>query len=245
MTTITTTQFDRFLRAAQTLLPPAATWPQLNTYPNSLAEATIDAIWSERVRYTNVVEVVDRYRAFRRAQGADADTDGARELEATFAMGVEAWIERIGNHQRVFSRDVAPYKAEVVHQAAQVAVAAGVESARELAEAYAENGDRFKDLRQRWLALPSQHSGMSFGRLLLAAGIETVPLDPWLVEFTSGAIGAPATAEDAIGLVTAAAKVMDVTPFRLRNAIWLYQTKLDHRQHRSPGYSAGVAAPPT
>jgi hypothetical protein len=241
-TTISATQFDRFLHASETLLPAPSSWPQLNTYPHSLAEGIIDAIWSERVRYSNVVEVVNRYRAYRQGQGADADQDGARELAQTFDLGLDGWMEQIGNHQRAYSRDRAPYKADVVYQAAQACIAAGLETADQLRDGYYQNSAQFQDLHRRWLELPSQHSGLTFERLLLSAGIETTPPDPWLEEFASNAAGAKLSSQDAIALVEAAAKLMDVTPFRLRNAIWQYQTKLDQTGHTSPAGSNRVAA---
>jgi hypothetical protein len=241
-TTISATQFDKFLHASETLLPAPTQWAQLNTYPHSLAECIIDAIWSERVRYTNVVEVVERYRAYRKNQGGNADSDGARELAQTFDLGLDGWMEQIGNHQRAFSRDTAPYKADVVYQAAQLCMAAGIESADQLRDGYADNSPQFQDLHRRWMDLPSQHSGLSFERLLLNAGIDTVPPDPWLQEFATAATGVPLTSQDAIALIEAAAQVMDVTPFRLRNAIWQYQTKRDSAEGTSPVGSNRVAA---
>jgi hypothetical protein len=239
---ISTQQFDRFLHAAQSLLPPAADWPQLSAYPNSLAECVIDAIWSERVRYSTVREIIDRYRAYRALQGADADVDGARELAASFAIGLEGWIEQIGNHQRAYSRGRAPYKAELVHLAAEAAVAAGVETAAQLRDGHTASSAPFRDLRRRWLELPSQHSGLTFERLLLVAGIETVPPDPWLEEFASKAVGAPMGDHATIALIEAAAKVMDVAPLLLRNAIWQYQNHYDQVKHTSPAGSNRVVA---
>jgi hypothetical protein len=163
-------------------------------------------------------------------------------LIATFDGGVDAWIEQIGNHQRAYSREEAPYKAEVVLQGAQAAAGAGVNTAQDLKDGYARGSDQFRELHRRWLALPSQHSGLTFERLLLSVGIETVPLDPWLVEFASKAVGQPVDGPAALTLVADTAGAMQVTPFRLRNAIWQYQTKLDQREHTSPAGSNRVAA---
>ncbi|MDR2565367.1 MAG: hypothetical protein LBC97_04780 [Bifidobacteriaceae bacterium] len=242
MTTLSATQINRFLDACRTLLPDPAEWPKLNSYPDSLAESVIDAIWSEQVRYSNVIEIVGRYRDYRRAQGADADHDGARELAATFSIGLDAWIDQIGNRQRVFSRDNAPYKAQVVQQAADAAVASGVQSVADLQTACAGDTDQYQDFHRRWLALPAQSSGMSWERLGLAAGIETVPRNLWLVEFATHATGAPVSGADAVSLVDAAANTMSVTPLRLRNAIWLYQTKADRAARSgSAGPESGAA----
>jgi hypothetical protein len=235
---------DRFLRSARQMLPPPERWPQVNTYPNSLAECIIDAIWSERVRYANVVEIVNRYRAFRRDQGADADQDGARALVGTFDMGVAAWIERIGNHQRVYSREQAPYKADLVLAAARAALAAGVDSAADLRAGYDADTPVFRGLRERWLHLPSEGSGISWGRLLLSAGIETVPLDSWLADFASAALGAQVGTAEAMALADAAAPAMGVTGFRLRNAIWVRQHRLARGGSPAPHQSDAVAPGP-
>jgi hypothetical protein len=215
------------MHASQTLLPAPSEWTQLNTYPQSFAECVIDAIWSERVRYTTVIEIIDRYRDFRRGQGANADQDGASELAQTFSIGLDAWIDQIGNHQRVYAKSDAPYKAGVVHQAAEAAIASGLESVSDLVNGYAKSTQEYRNLHQRWLNLPGQHSGLSWARLALVAGVETVPVDPWLAEFASSATGAEVPAQTALGLINAAATSMDVAPLRLRNAIWEYQTHLD------------------
>jgi hypothetical protein len=151
-------------------------------------------------------------------------------------------MDRIGNRQRAYSRVQAPYKAELVSWAAEAAVASGIDTAAGLRDAQNRAGADFQDLRRRWLELPSQHSGLTFERLLLVAGTEAVPLDPWLEEFAANAVGGPIANESAIALVEAAAKVMDVTPLRLRNAIWQYQNKYDQVRHTSPAGSKRVAA---
>ncbi|MDR1393645.1 MAG: hypothetical protein LBJ62_06735 [Bifidobacteriaceae bacterium] len=239
MNTITAQQFDRFLRAAQTLLPDPSLWVPLEIYPDSLAECIIDAIWSERVRYANIQEIIGRYREARQAEGGDADTDGADQLAASFAVGLDNWMNRIGNRQRVYSRTQAPYKADVVHQAALTAQTVGIITTRQLGAVYSSNSQQLQDLRQGWLALPAQHSGLSWERLLLVAGIKTVPADPWLRQFASQAVGVELSSQDALGLVEAAARVMDVTGLRLRNAIWQYQTKLDRPADTRPAVRSG------
>ncbi|MDR2565320.1 MAG: hypothetical protein LBC97_04540, partial [Bifidobacteriaceae bacterium] len=97
-------------------------------------------------------------------------------------------------------------------------------------------------LHQAWLNLPSQHSGLSWARLALVAGVETEPLDPWLAEFASSAAGTEVSSQTALGLINAAAQSMDVPPLRLRNAIWEYQTRLDTADHTSPKGSNSTRA---
>jgi len=62
---------DRMLAHIATLGDPA-TWEPATTY-DSLAMALIDAVWSIGVRYTGVLNVLERYRAARRRDGSDAN----------------------------------------------------------------------------------------------------------------------------------------------------------------------------
>jgi hypothetical protein len=151
-------------------------------------------------------------------------------------------MDRIGNHQRVYSRDAAPYKASVVLLAGQAAIAAGLEDVARLRDGYTRSSGQFTDFQRRWNELPSQHSGLSWGRLLLAAGIETVPSDPWLTDFASAATGESVTGEGAIALLDAAARAMNVTGLRLRNAIWLHQNSPGHHWSSSPQNSGNTSA---
>jgi hypothetical protein len=242
MTTLTTGELDRFIDVAKTVLPPQAKWTQLVTYPGSLAECIIDALWSERVKFTTVARIVDRYRTFRRWVGADADQDGAPELARSFDIGLDAWMDQIGNHQRVYSRDDAPYKAQLVYDGAQAAVAARVETTSQLRDGYAHQSQPFEDFQRLWLELRSQHSGLTWERLLLVSGIRTVPPDLWLAEFASNATGESLSNQDALTLVDQAAGVLGTSPLRLRNAIWQYQTKHDRTEGTSPLGSHRIAA---
>jgi hypothetical protein len=251
MSTTTTSELELFLQAVRGLLPPTDDWTPLATYPGSLAESIIDAVWSERVRYGNIREIVDRYRAFRRAEGANADWDGALELANSFRIGLDAWMEQIGNHQRAYSRQDAPYKAELVQEAAAIAISSRVLTATELHDGYFRSTVQFNNFHAAWLKLPSQHSGLTWERLLLVSGIQTVPPDPWLEEFATAAVGSAVSGPAAIDLLTRASDVIHTTPLRLRNAIWQYQTKLDRRAghgprgaHRiSPGATANEELP--
>lgn len=53
-------------------------------YRDGLALCVIDSVQSTGVNYTSTGKVLDRYRAYRRAQGAHPTADGAVELLATF-----------------------------------------------------------------------------------------------------------------------------------------------------------------
>jgi hypothetical protein len=231
-------------------LPAPDHWPPLNTYPDSLAEAIIDALWSERVRYQVVQEIVERYRVYRIDQGGDPDRDSARELLASFGIGLEEWIARIGNRQRAYSRTKAPLKAELVRMGAEACVDVGIVTTHELIDAIADGAPAARDLEDRWLALPSQHSGLTWERLRLVSGDPNVPVDVWVRQFVDdalapdgeGLLGAgegrgagegEATAE-LNALIDRVAGDLGTTPFRLRNAIWKYQTVYDRAHGHGP-----------
>lgn len=85
----------------ETLGEPTA-WKLPDGYPDSLALAVIDAVWSLGVRYGGVVNVNGRYRAYRASSRADADQDDLPDLLAVYQAvgGDEDFAARIGNHQK-------------------------------------------------------------------------------------------------------------------------------------------------
>lgn len=95
-------------------------------YRNGLALCVIDSVQSTGVNYTSVGKVLDRYRTYRHAQGADPAADGVVELLATFdeLAGTEAWASRIGTRNRTSTRG-GILKAEAIRDAARVLTANG------------------------------------------------------------------------------------------------------------------------
>lgn len=71
-------------------------WITAEGYPDSLALSIIDSIYSTGSKYQAVINVVNEYRVYRKAQGGDADRDGTSELIQTFkeAGGSAGWAER-------------------------------------------------------------------------------------------------------------------------------------------------------
>jgi hypothetical protein len=82
-------------------------------YPDSLALCIVDSVQSTMVKYPTVEKVMRNYRAYRREQGGDPNTDSAVDLAATFEKlkGHEAWAERIGNGNRTSTPKGATLKA--------------------------------------------------------------------------------------------------------------------------------------
>src|SRR4051794_39743676 len=79
-------------------------------YPESLALCIVDSVQSTGVTYSSVINVRQKYRSYRIEQGADPNTDGARELVGSFDElgGPEAWSLRIGNQNKTSTRAGAP-----------------------------------------------------------------------------------------------------------------------------------------
>jgi hypothetical protein len=57
-------------------------WNEPVGYPDSLALCAIDSVYSLRSHYTATIGVLERYRAYRRERGGDANKDGVPELLA-------------------------------------------------------------------------------------------------------------------------------------------------------------------
>ncbi|MDR1151441.1 MAG: hypothetical protein LBK72_02995 [Bifidobacteriaceae bacterium] len=234
---------EHLMQAVTRDLGAPETWIDIHTYPDSMAECLIDAVWSERVRYSVIEGIINRYRAYRAGSGADADHDSARDLLGTFSMGLDAWMDTIGNRQRAYSRGEAPFKAVLVRMGARAAVACGIVTAQALRHDHSRDSSSLNDLKTRWFQLPAQHSGLTWERLLLVAGVDDVPSDGWIIEYVSRVEGLPGTQTlspaEVTSIVEAAAKDLGVSPLRLRNAIWRFETTRD----RAIGYGPRASHP--
>jgi hypothetical protein len=219
-------------------LGPPEVWIDIHTYPDSMAECLIDALWSERVRYSVIEEIIQRYRTYRSASGGDADRDSARDLLGTFSMGLDAWMDTIGNRQCAYSRSEAPFKAVLVRMGAKAAVACGILTTEALRRDHARDSSALNDLKARWFQLPAQHSGLTWERFLLVAGADAVPPDGWIVEYLSRELGLPdaqaLTPAEAAPILEATAADLHVTPLKLRNAIWRFETTRDRAIGHGP-----------
>lgn len=124
-----------------------ADWAAAPTY-NSVALATIDSIWSIGVRYGGVLNVLERYRTLRRAQGRDPETDTPADLVRFIESlgGAEAFGDAVKNRQRTLSKN-GILKAEAVLQQTRMLAVEGVSSPQDIATADPELLER---LRWRW-----------------------------------------------------------------------------------------------
>lgn len=196
---------------------------------SSLALCVIESIQSTGVRFTSVVQVLNRYRAARTARGADARIDGSPELLASYevAGGVDGWAASIGTGNRISTQPGAPLKAAAIRDAAQALVAAGINTAEDLRSALTDD-HRSEAMEKAWRAVPGQRSGVTWHYLLMLAGVPGVKPDRMILRFVAEAIGtspARVTTAEAVRLVSEAADQLGVSATALDHAIWRFQRR--------------------
>jgi hypothetical protein len=219
-------EVNRVLSAIKRDLGDPRGWDFVRFYPRSLALGIIDAIWSVRVTSGEVIRVVSHYAAYRRDQGADPDTDTARDLLDTFTMfGVEGWIDHIGNRQRAYAALTAPGKADAVQRAAKILVDAGIETPADLGARAGAASDTLRSVEDAWRAIPGESSGLTWRRLGLVTGAYELPSSPWLTQYIAQAVG-HATSDEPQAILDEAASRLGVTPMALRQAIWHYEATI-------------------
>lgn len=198
-------------------------------YPNSLALCIVDSVQSTGVRYPSVEAVVRRYRDYRGKQGGDANRDGANELVATFSELNDPgeWTKVIGNQNKTSTRQGAPLKAVAIQSAAEAMVKQGVLTGEALRDV-ATNPERLASVRDAWLAVPGQKSGITWRYVLMLVGVPGVKPDRMIIRFVADTLGlnrrkvATTFAADAI---TETANALDMSPTDLDHAIWEWQRK--------------------
>lgn len=82
---------------------PASEWESVVGYPDSLALAVIDAIWSMTTRYPITRGVIRRYIQHRAAESGDASRDGLTDLLGFYERigGVDSFIDVVGTRNLV------------------------------------------------------------------------------------------------------------------------------------------------
>lgn len=196
-------------------------------YPDALALCVVDSVQSTGVTYASVEKVVARYKAYRRAQGSDPNTDGVAELLVTFREldDPSGWAQKIGNGNRTSTRAGAPLKAEAIRDAAQALSAEGIGTTAKLLEV-AVNATGLARVETLWRKVAGQRSGITWHYMLMLAGIPGVKPDRMICRFIAGALGLPSravTTTFALEILTAAAAEMGMSPTDLDHAVWLWQ----------------------
>lgn len=233
------TDVEKVLAFCRERLPAPASWSPFIGYPDGLALAVIDAVWSTGTRYAITTGVLKRYTARRKQMGGDASRDGLRDLLDFIERlgGVDAFVDQIGTRNRVSTRPGAALKAEAVHQAATALRGLGVVSADEFRAA--ERTALAEHARDAWRTVPGQGSGISWRYLRMLVGLPDVKPDRMVVRFVASALGISEHAlhrDLAARLVQEAAGRLKVDPRALDHAIWIFQ-----RSGQAPHAGSGRA----
>ena len=196
--------------------PSGLTWP--GGYPDSLALCVIDSIQSIGIHYTNVTNVVARYRE----QRPSAGTDGAPELEQSFLdlSGVNGWVEAIGTRHPTSTTPGAPLKASVILEAARLLQDAEVSETATLRDL---TDEELASLKSEWLRLPGQRSGISWRYLLMLSGTPGAKPDRMIHKFIADHTSAEPgqlTNADAAQVVETAAARLNISISALDHAMW-------------------------
>ncbi|WP_284990471.1 hypothetical protein [Arthrobacter sp. efr-133-TYG-120] len=233
MTTDFTAEAEKLTEVCRGIFGDESKWIAADGYPHSLALCIIDSIFSTGSHYNSVINVVNEYRAYRRAEGGDADQDGTKELLATFAAGgnsAAVWADEVvDNRKPAHTKKNAPLKAEVIRQAAEKLHELNYRTRNDLHRAYAED-EHLTGLKNVWLDLPSQRSGVTYNYLLILAGFQSVKPDRMVIRFIKehAELGdRRLSEEDAAVLIKRVAELYPTEPRRLDHVIWRHVSGRD------------------
>ncbi|PFG41442.1 hypothetical protein ATJ88_0081 [Isoptericola jiangsuensis] len=206
------------------------TWKVPTGYPDSLALAAIDSVFSLQSRYSAVESILRRYRQARRGEGAEPEHDSGPELLA--------FIERGGGPEQVvdtFNRSIAPgtgrgRQGQVLKVSALVAgVSAleevGITSAADLRGA---SDSTLAAAQRAWRGVRGLGLA-SWDYLLMHVGTEGVKADTMIRRFVTRAVGESVRVSDirARAAVKDAAASMGVSERVLDHRIWRYESGRD------------------
>lgn len=233
MTTDFTAEAEKLTEVCRGIFGDETQWIAADGYPHSLALCIIDSIFSTGSHYNSVINVVNEYRAYRGAEGGNADHDGTAELLATFGdVGDDAtaWADKVVNNRKpAHTRKNAPLKAEVVRQAAEKLEELGYSRREHLHRAHAEDKE-LKALKNAWIHLPSQRSGVTYNYLLILAGFQSVKPDRMVTRFIKehAVLGErELTSFEAADLIRQVAELYPTEARRLDHVIWRHVSGRD------------------
>ncbi|GAA4812629.1 heme peroxidase [Tomitella cavernea] len=193
-----------------------------------MALCIIDAVQSTAAQYDKSVLTVDRYRAYRHAQGVEDVVDGARDLLRTFEQvgGSLVWSGKVGRYKMPYG-DANAVRAMAIQDAAERMHAFGVDTVEDL-RAAAHDTEHHRAIRDAWLSASSATDEINWAYLLMLAGAPGVLPGSLTTWFVADALGI-AHASDVPGprsvdaLVTAAADAVGTTAVELEHAVWRWE----------------------
>jgi hypothetical protein len=153
------------------------------------------------------------------------DTPADLRVEIYSCGGPEGFADALGNHWRAWPSKTAPYKAEVILEAAELLAKASILDRTDL-DAALQDSARHEQLKQEWLRLPGQRSGLTWRFFLMNAGMPGIKADRMITGWTSRAVARSVAPQEAERILTATAISLGVDTRRLDHAVW------DHERRR-------------
>lgn len=180
---------------------------------SGLASAVIHAVMSPRLAPPVVDAVITRYE---QRFGQDGDAD---DLAASFVtVGAQGWQDEVGTRHRTAASLEAPYKSDVIEQAARMLVERGAGRT----DAFLVQVDD-PVLRAAWRALPGQSSGFSWRHLLGALEVTQIrvcPLTRRFVRRWAGRAVADLPDDAILDLLAAVAQLLDTSLENVADQAW-------------------------
>ena len=217
-----THQVDSLEAAVRSEIGEDATdWYEPDGY-ESVALAVLDSIYSTGNHYTGVINLVNKYRAARTAEGGSPDTDTATDLVEAVGRwgGIDGLVDNT-NQWKTSSADGAPPKAVAAYGAAQILQRHGLETVVQVRDQLMDREDRLSSPAcTEWLALPGQSSGLTWGYFLMLCGVPGVKADRMILRYVRRVVGDHVNAEQASELVENVAGRLGTGFTALDHAIW-------------------------
>lgn len=227
MTSVThtgpTTDLDHVVQQLERDVGPPESWPP-PVQLGSLALCVMNSILSTGNRSESVVRVLNRYREVRREADSDPELDGPDDLLATISAcgGPAGLADALDNHWRAWSRKTAPLKMQVIQEAAALLQSESVLSREDLVAAW-DNLPLRSRLKQGWLALPGQRSGLTWRYFAMNAGMPGIKADRMLTRWVARTLERTTTSDEVERLLTMAATRLQVDARHLDHALWSFE----------------------
>lgn len=223
---VDTKDLDLLQAAVQDLLGDPVEWTRHDRFHGSLALAVIDAIQSTAAEYGKSVRAVDRYRAYRRAQGITEVTDGTRDLLSTFEQvgGALAWSGKIGNYKLTYS-DSQSLRASAIQEAAVKLHRLGINSAADL-RAVMDSPVRYQAARDAWMSASDSTDEVNWTYLLMLVGVSWVQPQSLTARFVIETLGEDPGINAVLDLLGAVAETFPVSLIELEHAMWRWELNL-------------------
>lgn len=186
---------------------------------SSVALCVLDSIYSIGVRYTGVINFLERYRKLREVDTyEDTPADLINAIQA--AGGPQGFAQATSCQWRTSTRS-GILKAEAVEMAARILDEAGLTTVPQLRMALGDvESQKNSSVKKQWTSIPGQGSGLSWNYFLMLAKIPGVKADRMILRYVSSALDRPVGSEEAARLVMGVAEDMGIDPIKLDHAIW-------------------------